>query len=83
MKCRNCRERKNVVLETRRLDNTIWRRRKCSRCEHIFETCETFAEELPEHARKASKGVRGVLVVKPNVNFDAGEVWRLTRSEHE
>lgn len=67
MKCQVCNERKSVVLETRRMDRTIWRRRSCSGCGATYVTSESYATAMPKAIHKLAHGhgVKARLVVKP------------------
>lgn len=56
MKCRKCFHPKSHVIETRAMANTIWRRRRCDDCGHVWVTQEALAERMPKGIHKSTKG---------------------------
>jgi transcriptional regulator NrdR family protein len=61
MRCPSCNKRDNRALETRHndADNTIWRKRKCNRCQRVWTTTEArSATHDPSYATSQATGSR-------------------------
>jgi len=86
MQCPKC-EKETDVLDSRRMDGTVRRRRKCKSCQHRFSTEERLFEALKKRktiappTRKPRKRQLTPRPRKPEISFD--EIDHMTDEELE
>jgi transcriptional regulator NrdR family protein len=58
MNCPTCKSERSLVMETRRADESIWRRRCCRGCGRHYVTQELSAERMPPRERERVQDAR-------------------------
>lgn len=58
MRCPKCNADKSLVMETRRVEGSLWRRRCCRGCGRHYVTQEVAAERMPSRERERESDAR-------------------------
>lgn len=78
MNCPKCNHNKNIVLDTRKDKNNIYRKRKCKNCEHIWFTTESESSDAKydlqraqydTYKRKSNNVNEGVKIKLPSILY--------------